>query len=278
MNPERSGRDGLLRLVFERRGDATVLRRCRYTLPLQVLAPLTLDDGTSYLLLLNPTGGVFGGDRLRTEVTLGEKSRVCLSTPSATRIYRTTDAPAETETVLRVGSAATLEYLPDRVIPHVGSSLKQSLRVEMADGSRGIFLDAFASGRAALNEHWNFRDFDSRTEVFVRGRPVYMHRMKIDPREFDPASLGHMGDYSYSGSLLVIVDQFDAWRPVLAALRAEIEALPGIFGGVSLLTHSGCSVRYLAKSAIDFHDATARLWTAARQQAFKLPALDLRKY
>jgi len=303
-----------LRLGFERRAQAcaTALRHCRYTLPLQVLSPLTLDDGTSYLLLLNPTGGVLGGDRLSTEIDLGENSAVCLSTPSATRIYRTSGRPAEMHTVLRLAGGSTLEYLPDHVIPHAGSILRQSLRIDMQPGSRGIFLDAFAAGRVAQNERWRFREFDSRTEVTLHGKLIYLSRTRISgvatpgdilpctaaapaqiptsilPRQADHPplatrhsslpSLGRMSDYSYCASLLVVADQFPDWRPAVASLRAELDAVPGVLGGVSLLSEAGCSARYLAKSAIDLHEATRRLSTAVRSEVLHLPPLDLRKY
>jgi urease accessory protein len=276
-----------------------------------VLSPLTLDDGTSYLLLLNPTGGVLGGDRLRTEIDLGERASVCLSTPSATRIYRTggrsggsTDGrtgeqigestsgpPSEIHTVLRLATGATLEYLPDHVIPHAGSHLRQTLRIEMQQGSRGIFLDAFAAGRVAQNEHWRFRQFDSRTEVTLRGKLIYLSRTNIAgaaqpatshsplvTRHSPPSSLGCMSTYSYCASLLIVADSFPDWRPVLASLRAELEAVPGIIGGASLLTEAGCSARYLASSAIALHEATRRLWTAARREVLHLPPFDPRKY
>jgi urease accessory protein len=276
-----------------------------------VLSPLTLDDGTSYLLLLNPTGGVLGGDRLRTEIDLGEQAAVCLSTPSATRIYRTggrsggsTDGrtgeqigestsgpPSEIHTVLRLATGATLEYLPDHVIPHAGSHLRQTLRIEMQQGSRGIFLDAFAAGRVAQNEHWRFRQFDSRTEVTLRGKLIYLSRTNIAgaaqpatshsplvTRHSPPSSLGCMSTYSYCASLLIVVDSFPDWRPVLASLRAELEAVPGIIGGASLLTEAGCSARYLASSAIALHEATRRLWAAARREVLHLPPFDPRKY
>jgi len=277
-----------------------------------VLSPLTLDDGTSYLLLLNPTGGVLGGDRLLTEIDLGERAAVCLSTPSATRIYRSggrtglpTDKPAgesasehtgqrtnestsgpssEIHTVLRLATGATLEYLPDHVIPHAGSNLRQTLRIEMQQGSRGIFLDAFAAGRVAQNEHWRFRQFDSRTEVTLRGKLIYLSRTNIAgaaqpaTSHSPPSSLGCMSSYSYCASLLIVADSFPDWRPVLASLRAELEAVPGVIGGASLLTEVGCSARYLASSAIALHEATRRLWTAARREVLHLPPFDLRKY
>ena len=288
-----------------------------------MLSPLTLDDGTSYLLLLNPTGGVLGGDRLRTEIDLGERASVCLSTPSATRIYRsggntsgrtagstgagtgesaseqigqrtsesTSGPPSEIHTVLRLATGATLEYVPDHVIPHAGSHLRQTLRIEMQQGSRGIFLDAFAAGRVAQNEHWRFRQFDSRTEVTLRGKLIYLSRTNIAgaakrttshsplvTRHPPPASLGCMSSYSYCASLLIVADSFPDWRPVLASLRAELEAVPDVISGASLLTEAGCSARYLSSSAIALQEATRRLWAAARREVLHRAPFDPRKY
>ena len=71
--PDRVGKDGALALVFERRGGRTVLTRSRYTLPLQVMAPVDLDDPAAVVSVLNPTGGLVGGDRLTIDVAEGEK-------------------------------------------------------------------------------------------------------------------------------------------------------------------------------------------------------------
>src|SRR5579864_1647184 len=126
-NPDRVGRDGFLRLRFARRGESTILAQSRFSLPLQALTPLSLENGASYLMLLNPTGGVLGGDHLVTEIVQEAGTHVCLTTPSATRVYRTAQRPAKIETSITLKDGATLEYLPDHVIPHIGSSLQQSL-------------------------------------------------------------------------------------------------------------------------------------------------------
>jgi urease accessory protein len=243
-----------------------------------VLSPLKLEDGTSYLLLLNPTGGILGGDRLCSEITLRANSNVCLSTPSASRVYRASGSAAVQETRIRVEQGATIEYLPDHLIPHVGSSLRQTLRVEMESGSRGIFLDAFASGRQALGEHWNFRDLDLLMEIRLAGKPLYLNRIKLDPVRDDLERSGAMGAYSYNAAFTIIDSQFQQWPAALAALRRELDAIPDLHAGASLLPHSGISLRYLTKSAIALTEANHRLWTAARQQVFHLPPLDLRKY
>ena len=63
-----------LRLRFAKSSKSTILAQSRFSLPLQVLTPLTLADGASYLMLLNPTGGVLGGDHLHHEdIVAGEQ-------------------------------------------------------------------------------------------------------------------------------------------------------------------------------------------------------------
>ena len=79
-SPPRPGRDGFLGLAFERRAGRTVLTGRRFTLPLQAFEPVDLDGtGVATLLLLNPTGGVLGGDHLETRAELGAGSHVCVS-------------------------------------------------------------------------------------------------------------------------------------------------------------------------------------------------------
>jgi urease accessory protein len=272
------GRDGFLRLQFERRGARTILAQSRFSLPLQAMAPLTLGDGTAYLMLLNPTGGVLGGDHLAAEIIQQAGTRVCLTTPSATRIYRTSGRPAILETTIRLGEGATLEYLPDHVIPHVGSALRQSLRLEMGAGSRAIVLDSMASGRVAHGERWSFSEMDSRMEIFSCGRPVFLNRTRIIPGMGNPRALGLMEDFDYMTCLGLFADGVENWVPVAGALNAELDLAPQVRGGASLLLRGGCVVRFLARSASDMTAMSRKLWEAARELVLQAAAFDHRKY
>jgi urease accessory protein len=279
LNPERVGRDGSLRLRFERRGRSTVLGQSRFTLPLQALTPLETDDGTAYLMLLNPTGGVLGGDRLVTEIIQESETHVCLTTPSATRVYRTSQQRAVLETAIKLGEGATLEYLPDHVIPHIGSALRQSLRLEMGRGSRAIVLDSVASGRVAHGERWSFTEIDSRTEVYTCGRPAFLNRTKIEPAgQHHRRQIGWMRNFDYMICMGLFADGFENWQRVAAAMSAELETMPQVRGGVSLLSRGGCVIRYLARSASEMTRMNKKLWDAARELLVQLPPFDHRKY
>ena len=275
---ERVGRDGFLRLRFARSGGNTILAQSRFSLPLQVLTPLTLADGASYLMLLNPTGGVLGGDHLITEILQEAGTHVCLTTPSATRIYRTAEKPAILETVIRVGEGATLEYFPDHVIPHKGSSLRQSVRIEMARGSRAIVLDSMASGRVAHGERWAFTELDSRTEVYALGRPVYLNRTRIAPATKRPDRLGLMEEFDYLSCVGVFADEFPRWKELSAAMNDGLKSTPQIHGGATVLSRGGCVARFLARSAFDMTLANKQLWDAAREQLAGLPPFSHRKF
>ena len=245
---------------------------------MQALTPVELADGTACLMLLNPTGGLVGGDFLCTQIIQEPDTRVCLTTPSATRVYRTRDQPAVQETSIHVGERAALEYFPDHVIPHQGSKFHQSLRVKMAPGSRGMFWDALAAGRVAHGEHWNFHEFDSRTEIFLCGRPVFLNRTRIRPADLDPARLGLAEGFHYLATLAIVADSFDRWKETVAAMGAELTSMAHVYGGASVLAGGGCAVKLLARSAADLLHAQTTLWGRARQIVFGSAAVDLRKY
>jgi urease accessory protein len=255
-----------------------VLSQCRFRLPLQALAPTELADGTAYLMLLNPTGGLVGGDILLTRITQENDTRLCLTTPSATRVYRTLGPPAVQETSIRVGERAFLEYLPDHVIPHRDSKLRQSLQVEMGRGSRAIIWDAMAAGRVACGERWDFAAIDSRVEISLNGGPVFLNRMLICPASQNPARLGIAEDFNYLATLIIVAEDVAAVTATVGSLSAQLNAMPQIYGGTSLLARGGCVVKLLARSASDLLCAQGALWSCARNVLFGSPAIDLRKY
>jgi urease accessory protein len=290
---ERTGRDGFLSLRFKRDADRTVVARLRYTLPLQAQTAVAMADGSAYLLLLNPTGGVLGGDRLLSRIALDAGTHACLSTPSATRVYRALGAPSVQETWIDVGAEATLEYFPDHVIPHSESRFKQRVSVELGRGSRAILFDAFAAGRLAHGESWAFREFDSETRVYCAGKPMYLSRTKIEPPRRDsisdapqspgapallPTNLGIGEDFGYVASLVMLADGFENWPRVADAMHVTLATLPQIHAGASLLANGGCVVRYLTATAGDLASATSALWAAARESLLTLPPFNLRKY
>ena len=270
----RVGRDGALALRFERRGAATVVSGCRYPLPLQVLAPVALGDPAAVVSILNPTGGLVGGDRLRIEVDAGDGTHVVLTTPSASRVYRTDGAPTVQTVSLRLGPGAILEWVPDHTIPFPGSAYRQTIDVELGEGAALVLVDAFAAGRIARGEAWRFRRLESAVSVRDCRGLVFHDRFALDAG-VAAAGLGLAEGHDYFASLVVVADHgLDAFA---AAAGRLVAGVAGATTGVGLLPRRGAVVRCLAASAPALTQTLDGLWAAARREVLGRPPLALRK-
>jgi urease accessory protein len=276
--PDRVGRDGALRLRFERRGSATVVTGWRYTLPLQALAPVALDDPGAVVSILNPTGGLVGGDRLSIEVEATAGAHAVLTTPSATRVYRSDGEDATQSVKIAIGPHAAVEWVPDHTIPFAGSAFRQTLDVEMDETARLILVDAFSAGRVGRGEAWQFALLDS--AVSVRDRQGWLLHERFALRgaaRTDVAwdGLGYAESHPYF-AMVVIVGSFDRER-FTTDVREQCPGAEAGRIGVAALTRGGLLIRCLAPSAPELIETIETCWGLARRALLGLPPLALRK-
>jgi urease accessory protein len=268
----RVGRDGRLALTFERRGPRTIVARCGYRLPLQVLAPMALADPAALVSVLNPTGGLVGGDSLAIEVDVGPEAHACLTTPSATKVYRTASVAARQAVTLRLARGARLEWVPDHTIPFAGAALRQSIAAEVGEGAALVLVDAFAAGRVARGEAWHFAELESALTVRDARGLVLHDRFVL--RDGAPRGLGIDEGFPYFATVVVVAD---AGVEAFAHRLDGGERVPGAEIGVGLLVRRGAVVRCLAADAPALAKAVDTVWRAARQEVLGMPPLSLRK-
>src|SRR5262245_10241542 len=84
----RAGWEASLDLKFAARGARTVLARRASVGPLVVQRPFYPEGGVAHVYLVHPPGGVVGGDQLRLSVLAEEGAHALLTTPAATKFYR----------------------------------------------------------------------------------------------------------------------------------------------------------------------------------------------
>ncbi len=297
------GRRGALTYEFEREGPRTVLMRSSCTSPWHHFPPSYLDDsGCAYTWLVNPSGGLVGGDHVLVEAQLHAGTHVLMTSPSANRVYRSLSEAAVQEIRLSVGPDARLEWLPEVTIPFARSRFRQSIHVDLAPGATVVLWDAMASGRVARQERWAFTSIEN--EICIRGLaprglapaekgdspgagqsppvpvPLLLERYCLAPGQL-PESVGLVGSWDYVASLFVIGDAVgaDVWKRLAAALATILEQRPGlVLGGVSTPAVPGVVVKLVAKSAPDLTDTFEALWAAVRKELWDLPVPNLRKY
>jgi urease accessory protein len=256
-----------------------VLTGRRYTLPLQALEPMDLTgDGSATLLLLNPTGGVLTGDRLDTEVAVGPGCRVCLSTPSATRVYRSPGPAAVQRVSINIGAGASLEWIPDHQIPSPGAKLRQATEITMARDATLLYWDAWATGRVARGEAWGFDLLD--TSLLIRdGAGPLLRERAILAGTPPPDGLGGSEGFGYVATFVAVRPEREGWDDMAHAFHNVLAApaAAGCLAGVTTLGRGGVLVRLLCPSAPALGASVLALWGESRRQLLGLAPLDLRK-
>ena len=278
---ETVGRRGRLSFEFEREDRRTTLTRSSCTSPWHHFPPSYLDDsGCAYTWLVNPSGGLVGGDHVSVEAQLHTGTHVLMTSPSANRVYRSLSEPAVQEVCLSVGPEARLEWLPEVTIPFAGSGFRQSIHVDLAPGATAVLWDAMASGRVAMRERWAFASVENEIRIRTASGASVVERYRVVPGRL-PESVGLAGSWDYVASLFVIGDAVDAdvWNRLDVVLAAILEQRPGlVLGAVSTLAAPGLAVKLVARSAPDLTVTLEAIWAVVREDLWNLPAPSLRRY
>ncbi|MDP2368916.1 urease accessory protein UreD [Rhodoferax sp.] len=115
--------------------------------PLRVLKSLYPEgDAVCHNVLVHPPGGLVGGDTLDIAVHVGTGAHGLITTPGATRFYRSSGALALQRSALRVEAGARLEWLPMESILYNGCQAENHLSLELAPGAELIGWDVTALG------------------------------------------------------------------------------------------------------------------------------------
>lgn len=138
-----------LQLHYTRDGDRTTALD-RHHGPLRVLQRLYPEgDAICHHVLVHPPGGVVGGDVLALQADLDAGSHAVITTPGATRFYRSDGALARQQVQAGVATGARLEWLPMETIAYRGCQVHNSLQFDLAPGAQMLGWDVLALGLPA---------------------------------------------------------------------------------------------------------------------------------
>ena len=160
-----AGWRGELNLRYHRRGERTVAFDAHVG-PLRVLRALYPEgEGVCHHVLVHPPGGLVGGDELHVQVDAQAGSHALITTPGATRFYRSEGALALQQTRLRVAAGARLEWLPMETIAYSGCQGANTLTAELAPGAEMMGWDVLALGLAAAGQPFEAGVFTQQLEL-----------------------------------------------------------------------------------------------------------------
>lgn len=97
-------------------------------------------------VIVHPPSGLVGGDGLTLSIQLEAGTQALLTTPGATRFYRSEGAWAEQTVQAQLAEGSRLEWLPQETLVYNGALARNRLQFVLAPGAEMIGCDVVALG------------------------------------------------------------------------------------------------------------------------------------
>jgi urease accessory protein len=160
-----------LELDYAVRRGKTCLIRKKQRGPLTLQRPFYPEKDICHSYILHPPGGVVGGDSLEITVQAAAKSHCLITTPGATKFYRSkTDRSSQQTQKISVAEDAVVEWLPQQNIFFPGAQSALKTQIDIAPGGKFIGWEVHCFGRPANNETFNLGNISSCTEIHIDGQ------------------------------------------------------------------------------------------------------------
>lgn len=151
--------------IHYRRREAHTVAHDRHDGPLRVLRALHPEGpGVCHHVLVHPPGGLVSGDELHIRLDLAPGAHALLTTPGATRFYRSTGQPATQHVSATLQAGARLEWLPLETILHRQSRGRSHVRFALAPEAQMMGWDMLALGLPASAECFDQGHFEQQLE------------------------------------------------------------------------------------------------------------------
>jgi urease accessory protein len=255
-------------------GPTRTVLASRHEGPLRVLASLYPEaPSVCHNVIVHPPGGIVGGDTLQIDAMLDQGAHALVTTPGATRFYRSAGEAACQSIEARVAAGARLEWLPLETIVHAGALAENRLRFTLAPGAEMIGWDVLALGLPASGEAFD----RGRCTQSIELPGVWLERALLDgaDRRLFESPLG------WNGQAVLATMWFGAGTPLTEARRnALLGSARDAAGASPLAASAGASaahaevvvLRALAPRVEPALALFVQAWAAWRALAWQLPA------
>ena len=214
-----------LDIEFSARPGKTVASSIRHFGPLRVQRPFYPEkDETCHLYLLHPPGGVVGGDVLNITVAANENSKSLITTPGATKIYRS-NTGSNIQQTLRLEKESILEWMPQEAILFNDAQTDINTNVHFSEDSRLFFWDILCLGLPVNNEKFISGHCRQSLKIFRDKKPVLIENNHFEGgSDLMSASWGMQGLYVNAISVMT-VGQSDIVEKIRSVTNSEKESL-----------------------------------------------------
>jgi len=242
---------------------STVLAHRSHVGPLRVQKALYPEGKrVCHSVIVHPPGGIAAGDRLEIDIRLAAHAHALVTTPGATKWYKTPGSASAQSTRLRVASGAILEWLPQEAIVFNRANPDARLDVTLAAGALFIGWDILCFGRTAAGETYAEGRYRQCWQIRQEHALLWNETGVLEGGSALMAAPAGMGGAPVCATLVAAGKPVDS--ALIDALRAEMAALPARDRIAATRLPLAVAVRYLGHSTEEARAALAAVWGILR--------------
>ena len=262
-----------LKLDYTLESQRTVVRYLHQG-PLRILQSLYPEgDQICHNVLVHPPGGLVGGDTLDIQVTVAEGAHGLVSTPGATRFYKSGGHPALQQVVAHLADNAKLEWLPLEAIAYNDCEATNRAIFNLAPSAELITWDVTALGLPSSDMAFTQGHFQQHIEI----PGVWLERGNIrgeDTRWLN-SPLGLAGSKCLASLVFASGSAIDSDRTTqaLEAAREVIESHPlRLQAGITCAHPQVIVLRVISPLVEPTMDLLKKVWAVWRHTLWALPS------
>ncbi len=269
---------GHLQLNYSLDGERTIALD-RHDGPLRVLQRLYPEaPSVCHHVLVHPPGGIVGGDVLDVQLHMAEGSHALITTPGATRFYKSQGDEAVQSLHARLAPGTRLEWLPLETLAYRGCRATNRMHFELAPGAEMMGWDVLALGLPAAGEHFDdpaFAHGQYTQEIHLPG--VWLERGTVMAKD----ALLLNSPIGWAGNRVMATLWWASGEPASQARRDDLlQASRELQANSPLAASSGSTsphaqvvvLRVLAERVEPAMALLTSVWAQWRQIAWGLPA------
>lgn len=257
-----------LDLGFATDGVRTRLVSRRHVGPLVVQRPFYPEGDVCHLYIVHPPGGVAGGDHLELNATAAADTHALITTPAATKFYRSAGPLAVQRQHVDV-HAGKFEWLPQENIFFENSAVRLETRIRLSGGARFIGWEVACYGRPASGETLGGGRVMQSFELWKDGMPLLIDRLRLDGAHDMMRARWGLAGHAALGALLA----YPATEDDLAEVRSLLP--PDVLIG-STRVDGVLACRGMAAQAEVLKKAFVRIWQHLRPRVLGRVAVSPR--
>lgn len=249
-------------IEFKHINDQTIVTEQLSARPLKIINPKS-SKKACLCMLTNYGGGFVQGDVTYLDIKCRKNTTSIISSQANTRVYESTGVACSQHIDTIMETNAFHVFINDPLVMHQGSSFNQKFKYTLQVGSILLLVDWFAAGRTDNGEQYDFKSYQSETEIFMMDKLVIKDKFHLTPDQMDISSPAALADHMSFMNIYLAGDQdlekIEITENALNTIQAELDQNRSLYSSAQRVNENTYVARFSSPEVLNLRKVLAKI-------------------